>query len=67
MIGADLIQYVQIGSLLIGHAVGLTMAHDRAISLWGDARAATRSQYWMLAVMVSFTCLAIWLLMAGNE
>ncbi len=66
VIGADLIQYVQIGSLLIGHAVGLMIAHDRAIALWGDARAATSSQYWMLAVMVSFTCLGIWLLMAGN-
>ena len=67
VIGADLIQYVQIGSLLIGHAVGLMIAHDRAIALWGDVQAATRSQYWMLAVMVSFTCLGIWLLMAGNE
>ena len=35
VIGADLIQYVQIGSLLIGHAVGLMIAHDRAIALWG--------------------------------
>ena len=67
VIGADLIQYVQIGSLLIGHAIGLMIAHDRAIALWGDVRAATRSQYWMLAVMVSFTCLGIYLLMAGNE
>jgi hypothetical protein len=67
VIGADLIQFVQIGALLVGHAVGLTMAHDRAISLWGDVRAATRSQYWMLAVMVSFTCLGIYLLMGGNS
>jgi hypothetical protein len=67
VIGASLIQYVQIGALITGHAVGLMMAHDRAVSLWGDARAATRSQYWMLAVMVSFTCLGIYLLMAGNQ
>ena len=67
VIGADLIQYVQIGALLIGHAVGLMMAHDRALALWGDVRTATRSQYWMLAVMVSFTFLAVLLLMAGNE
>jgi hypothetical protein len=67
VIGADLIQFVQIGSLLAGHAIGLTLAHDRAIALWGDVGAATRSQYWMLAVMVSFTCLGIYLLMAGNS
>jgi hypothetical protein len=67
VIGADLIQYVQIGALLIGHALGLMLAHDRAIALWGDVRQATRSQYWMLAVMVTFTCLGIYLLMAGNS
>jgi hypothetical protein len=27
---------------------------------------AVRSQYWMLAVMVSFTCLGLWLLSAVN-
>jgi len=25
-----------------------------------------RSQYWMLAIMVSFTCLALWLLAAQS-
>ena len=33
---------------------------DRA--LYRDTRLAVRSQYWMLAVMVGFTSLALWLL-----
>ena len=38
------------------------LAHDRALALYKDARLAVRSQYWMLAVMVGFTSLALWLL-----
>ena len=45
-----------------GHVAALTLAHDRALTLYGDARLAVRSQYWMLGVMVGFTSLALWLL-----
>ena len=30
--------------------------------LYDDPKLAVRSQYWMLAVMVGFTSLALWLL-----
>ena len=42
------------------------LAHDRALALYDDARLAVRSQYWMLAVMVGFTSLALWLLSRSN-
>ncbi len=64
---ANSIWYVQVGALVLGHAAGLTLAHDRALALYRKARDATRSQYWMLAVMVGFTSLGLWLLSAqGN-
>lgn len=65
-VGANAIWYVQVGALVIGHVCGLILAHDRAIALYGRARDATRSQYWMLAVMVAFTSLGLWLLSAAN-
>lgn len=65
-VGANAIWYVQVGALVIGHVAGLILAHDRAIALYGNAREATRSQYWMLAVMVAFTSLGLWLLSAAN-
>ena len=37
-----------------------------AISLFGDSRLAARSQYWMLALMVGFTSLGLYLLSQGN-
>jgi hypothetical protein len=54
--------YVQVAVVVIGHVAALTLAHDRALALYRDARLAVRSQYWMLAVMVGFTSLALWLL-----
>jgi predicted outer membrane lipoprotein len=56
------IWYVQVAALVIGHVSGLTLAHDRALSIYSNVRQATRSQYWMLVVMVGFTSLGLWLL-----
>jgi hypothetical protein len=54
--------YLQVGFVVTGHVAALALAHDRALALYDDPRRATRSQYWMLGVMVGFTTLALWLL-----
>jgi hypothetical protein len=64
VVSANTIWYVQVGALVLGHVAGLVLAHDRALTLYENARDATRSQYWMLTVMVAFTCLGLWLLSA---
>jgi hypothetical protein len=46
---------------------GLALAHDRALTIYGDPRQASRSQRWMLAVMVCFTCLGLFLLSQSNQ
>jgi hypothetical protein len=66
LLSANAIWYVQVGALVIGHVIALTLAHDRATAYWGDYRQATRSQYWMLAVMVAFTCFGLYLLSVAN-
>jgi hypothetical protein len=66
ILSANAIWYVQVGALVIGHVVGLTLAHDRATAYWGDYKQAARSQYWMLAVMVAFTCFGLYLLSVGG-
>jgi hypothetical protein len=67
VLSANAIWYVQVGALVIGHVLGLTLAHDRATAYWRDYREASRSQYWMLAVMVAFTCFGLYLLSVGNS
>ena len=66
-ISATGIWYVQVAALVCGHIAGLVMAHDRALVTFKTGRVATRSQYWMLAVMIAFTSLGLWLLSAANS
>jgi hypothetical protein len=54
--------YFQVAFVVAGHIAGLVLAHDRALAIGGNSTQAVRSQYWMLAVMVGFTSLALWLL-----
>jgi len=61
-IGSETLWYLQVGFVIAGHVAALTLAHDRALALYDRAAVAVRSQYWMLGVMVGFTCLALWLL-----
>jgi hypothetical protein len=67
LIGATEVWYVQVGALVAGHVTGLTLAHDKALAVYRDSRSATRSQYWMLAVMIGFTCLGLFLLSQANQ
>lgn len=56
--------YVQVGALVAGHVAGLAVAHDRAVTIFGE-RDALRSQYAMLALMVVLTVGGLWLLSQG--
>jgi hypothetical protein len=56
--------YVQVGALVVGHVLGLMVAHDRAVALF-PAKTATRAQYAMLALMVLYTVGGMWVLSAG--
>jgi len=44
----------QISAVVIGHVLGVVAAHDRAVGLF-KGRAAVRSQYPLLAIMVAYT------------
>jgi hypothetical protein len=61
-VASETIWYLQVAFVVLGHVAALTLAHDRALALYDRASVAVRSQYWMLGVMVGFTCLALWLL-----
>jgi hypothetical protein len=67
VVSATGIWYVQVAALVIGHVCGLILAHDRALATWSRPSQATRSQYWMLAVMVGFTSLGLWILSAAAQ
>lgn len=65
VVSPETVWYVQVGALVVGHVAGLAIAHDRAVALFEDRRAALRSQYPMLALMVLYTVGGLWLLSRG--
>lgn len=66
VIGATATWYWQVGFVIAGHCAALASAHDRALVIYDKAKLAVRSQYWMLAIMIGFTSLALWLLSQAN-
>jgi hypothetical protein len=66
LIGSNFEWYVKVAMIVAGHVAALTLAHDRALALYRDAKQAVRSQYWMLGVMLGFTLLAVWLVSEAN-
>jgi len=66
LIGANAIWYVQFGAIVAGHVIALALGHDRALALWTDSRTAAYSQVWMLATMVFFSVLGLYLLSQAN-
>jgi hypothetical protein len=59
------IWYAQVAALVVGHVLGLVLAHDRAVSVFRSARVALRTQYAMLALMILYTVGGLWLLSQG--
>jgi hypothetical protein len=64
-VSVDTIWYVQTVSLVVGHVLGLMLAHDRALALFPSPKIALRTQYPLLALMVLYTVGGLWLLSRG--
>jgi hypothetical protein len=62
ILSPELTWYVQVAALVVGHVLGLVIAHDRALSLFPSMRSALRAQYAMLALMVVYTVGGMWIL-----
>lgn len=61
----NVVWYVQVGALVVGHVLGLVVAHDRAVDVVRSPRLAARSQYPLLGLMVVYTLGGMWLLSRG--
>ena len=62
LISTDTIAWTQTAAIAVGHVLGVAVAHDRAVERW-PRRLAMRSQYPMLAVMILYTIVGLFLLL----
>jgi hypothetical protein len=62
VVSADFVWYSQVALIVVGHVIAVYLAHGIALRLLQDRRQAVRSQYPMLALMVLYTVLALWII-----
>jgi hypothetical protein len=54
--------YGAVALILLGHVIAVYLAHVQALRLYGDRNAALKSQLPMMALMVAYTALSLWIL-----
>lgn len=54
--------FVAVGAIVIGHVLATWLAHETALDIYKDARAVRLSQVPILALMIGYTVLSLWIL-----
>ncbi len=54
--------YTAVSAIVLGHVIALYLAHVMALRLFGEVRAAVRSQVPVAALMVGYTAVSLWIL-----
>lgn len=62
IIGAETIWYAVVVAIVAGHVFAVGVAHFIALNVFSSFRAAIRSQYPMLLLMIGYTMLSLWIL-----
>ena len=61
VISSRAVWFLSIGAIVTGHIVAVYLAHHTAVRVFGDRALAARSQYPMLALMVMYTVVSLWI------
>jgi len=62
VVDARFIWYLAVIAIVSGHIIAVWLAHVTAFAVYPNAAAARRSQYPMLALMIGYTMLSLWIL-----
>lgn len=62
VIGTRQVWWIAFVALIAGHSLSVLTGHRRALILFGDPRAASRSQIPMTIAMIGLTVLSLWIL-----
>lgn len=62
IVDAKVVWYVSLFAIIAGHVAAVWLAHVCALRLFASRRAALRSQYPMLGLMIAYTMLSLWII-----
>jgi hypothetical protein len=62
LVGARFAWYTAVIAIVAGHVIAVYLAHRTALALFGDRKRMRASQLPMLALMVAYTMLSLWII-----
>lgn len=62
VVGARFAWFMAVGSIVLGHIIAVYLAHVIALRNLNEPKAALRSQYSMLGLMVGYTVVSLWII-----
>jgi len=62
IVGARFAWYTALIAIVLGHIIAVYVAHVIALREYSDRRAAVRSQFPMLVLMVGYTMVSLWII-----
>ena len=62
VVSAQAVWYVSLAAIIAGHVIAVYLAHAVALREFGSRRAALRSQLPMVALMVGYTMISLWII-----
>lgn len=62
VVGARFVWYWSVIAIVLGHMIAVFLAHHLALRTWPTPAAALRSQYPMMALMVGYTMVSLWII-----
>ena len=62
VVDTTIIWYTSVAAIVVGHIAAVFLGHTLALREFPDGRAALRSQYPMLGLMVGYTMLSLWIM-----
>ncbi len=62
VVDAKFIWYLSVIAIVTGHVIAVYLGHVTALALFRDGALARRSQYPLLALMIAYTMLSLWII-----
>lgn len=67
MLSLESIWFMQVGLVIIGHVFGIVISHKHSYRIFQNRKAALKSQIPMIALMIIFSVLSLWLIAQPME
>ena len=62
VIGAKALWFLSVATIVLGHVIAVYLAHRISLRIFTSRAMAIRSQYPMLALMVLYTVVSLWII-----